>query len=165
MTCFISMAACAPTRSTTPTHQVEEKPQTRRRELKEDSRWPARGQRRRRGGRNVRCSRRLHGMSQRRSLRQRGVERRRRGADGCTQRTVQRMARGSHIIVTRHHQLHAAGAGTDEVHAVWVDDRRCHGHAHRQSKPHQHKAGELDGVAQALHAFDYVVSHRQTLVC
>jgi hypothetical protein len=75
------------------------------------------------------------------------------------------MDRGSHIIVTRHHQLHAAGAGTDEVHAVWVDDRGCHGHAHRQNKPHQHKAGELDGVAQALHAFDYVVSHRQTLVC
>jgi hypothetical protein len=74
------------------------------------------------------------------------------------------MARGSHIIVTRHHQLHAAGAGTDQVHAMWVDDWRCNSHTDRQRKPHQHKAGKLDGVAQALHAFDYVVSHGQATI-
>lgn len=95
-------------------------------------------------------------MGQRGRLRQRGVQRRRWCADGRAQRTVQRVAGCGSFIVTLHHQLHAARVGTDQVHALRVDDGRCHGHADRQRKPHQHKAGELDGVAQALHVSNYV---------
>ena len=90
-------------------------------------------------------------MGQRGRLRQRGVDRRRRRADGGTQRTVQGMGRARHLGIALHHQLHAARAGTDQVHAMGVHHRRSNGDADRQRKPHQHEAGELDGVAQGLH--------------
>ena len=61
-------------------------------------------------------------MGQGGGLRQRGVERRGRRADRRTQGAVQRVAGSGHIIVPLHHQLHAAGAGTDEVHAMRIDD-------------------------------------------
>lgn len=93
-------------------------------------------------------------------LRQRGVERRWWRADGGAQGAVQRVAGGCYIVVTRRHQLHAAGAGTDQVHAMRVDDGGRNSHANRQHKPHQHKAGELDGVAQVLHVFDYGAGHK-----
>ena len=96
-------------------------------------------------------------MGQGRWLRQRGVERRRRRADGCTQRTVQCVAGCGCVVITLRHQLHAARAGTDEVHALRMNDGRRNGHAHRQGKPHQHEAGDVEGVTQALHVSNYVL--------
>jgi len=94
-------------------------------------------------------------MGQWRRLRQRGVECRWRRTDRRTQRTVQRVTGGRLAIGPLHDQFHGASAGTDQVHPVWVDDGRRNRHTHRQRKPHQHKAGELDGVAQEMHALDY----------
>ena len=95
-------------------------------------------------------------MGQGGRLRQRRVEHRRWRTDGRAQRAIQRVARTSRFVIALHHQLHAASAGTDQVHAMRVDDGRCNGHAHRQHKPHQQEAGELEGVTQALHAWNYV---------
>ena len=78
------------------------------------------------------------------------VERRR----GChhrgTQRAIQGVA-GAGVVVALHHQFHASGAGTHQVHGLGVHHRRGHSHTERQHKPHQHTAGEEDGVAQVLH--------------
>lgn len=100
-------------------------------------------------------------MGQRRRLRQRSVERRGWCADGGAQGAIQRVTGcevwGGNVftiavVLALHHQLHAARAGTDQVHDLWVDHGRCNGHTDRQRKPHQHEAGELDGVAKLLHA-------------
>ena len=96
-------------------------------------------------------------MGQGGRLRQRGVERGGWWADGGAQGAIQRVARGGNaitiaVVLALHHQLHAARAGTDQVHDLWVDHRRGNGYADRQRKPHQHEAGELDGVAKLLHA-------------
>ena len=89
-------------------------------------------------------------MRQGRGLGQARVEHGHRGHDGGAQGAVQRVAGGG-VIVALNHQFHAAAAGTHHVHRLGADHRRCHSHAHRQHKPHQHTAGEEDGVAQVLH--------------
>jgi len=94
-------------------------------------------------------------MGQWRGLGQRGVELRRWRGEGRAQRTVHRFGRCSAVIVALHHQLHHASAGTHHVHHFGADHGRRNGHTHRQRKPHQHEAGELDGMAKLLHAQNY----------
>ncbi len=91
-------------------------------------------------------------MGQGGRLGQRGIERRRWRTDRSAQGAIQRVARGRYaftiaVILTLHDQLHAARAGTDQVHDLRVDHRRGNSYAYRQRKPHQHKASELDGIA------------------
>ena len=86
-------------------------------------------------------------MGQRGSLRQRGVERGRRCANRRAQGAIQREAGGGRIVVSLQHQLHSASAGAHHVHARGVENGRGNGHTHRQRKPNQHEAGDLDGVA------------------
>ena len=87
-------------------------------------------------------------MRQGRGLAQAGMERVRGRHDGGTQRAIQGVAG---VVVILHHQFHAAGAGTHQVHGLGVHHGRGHSHTERQHKPHQHTAGEEDGVAQVLH--------------
>ena len=85
-------------------------------------------------------------------LRQRGVERSGWRTDRGAQGAIQLVARrGNAFVLPLHHQLHAARAGTDEVHDLGVDHGGCNGHADRQRKPHQHEAGELEGLSKLLH--------------
>ena len=94
-------------------------------------------------------------MGQWGGLGQRGVELGRWRGHGRAQRAVHRFGRCGAVIVALHHQLHHASAGTHHVHALRVEHGRCNGHTHRQRKPHQHEAGELDSVAKLLHARNY----------
>ena len=89
-------------------------------------------------------------MRQRRGLGQARVERGRWCHDRGTQGAIQGVAGGG-VIVALHHQLHAAAAGTHQVHGLGAHHGRGHRYADRQHKPHQHTAGEEDGVAQVLH--------------
>ena len=94
-------------------------------------------------------------MGQWGGLSQRGVELGRRRGHRRAQRAVHRFGRCGAVIVALHHQLHHASAGTHHVYALGVEHWRCNGHTHRQRKPHQHEAGELDSVAKLLHARNY----------
>ena len=91
-------------------------------------------------------------MGQGGGLGQRGVEGRRWRTDRGAQGAIQLVARGGNaFILPLHHQLHAARAGTDEIHALGVDHGGSNGHADSQREPHQHEAGEVEGVTKLLH--------------
>jgi hypothetical protein len=94
-------------------------------------------------------------MGQGRRLRQRGVKRGRWRSDRHAQWAVHGLGGCTGVIITLHHQLHAASAGTDQIHPLRFHEGSCNGHAYRQRKPHQHEAGKLDGVTKLLHAEDY----------
>ena len=116
----------------------------------------ARRQRRRGSRRNMgRCSS-LQGMGKGRNgrcLHRAGSgwqsHRHAQGAIHCS------VARYSAVCAIHGHQFEHAAAGTDQFGGFGCHQRRSHRHTQRQSKPHQHEAGEVAQLSEGLHGEKY----------
>ncbi len=74
---------------------------------------------------------------------------------GQTQGTVHRAMAGCGAVIAIHiHDFENACAGTDPLGGFGCHQRRRHGHTQRQSKPHQHEAGEVAQLSKGLHGWN-----------
>ena len=112
---------------------------------------------RRRGSRRYmgRCSS-LQGMGERRRLSKLHCARRRWQSHWQAQGAVHCSVAGYSAVVAVHgHQFEHAAAGTHQFGGLGRHQRRRHRHTQRQSKPHQHEAGEVAQLSEGLHGEKY----------
>ena len=57
----------------------------------------------------------------------------------------------SAVVAVHGHQFEHAAAGTHQFGGLGRHQRRGHRHTQRQSKPHQHEAGEVAQLSEGLH--------------
>ncbi len=53
-------------------------------------------------------------------------------------------------VVGLDQELDRTGARADQLHGLWIHQRRCHSHANRHDKPRQHEADGPAPAAQGL---------------
>jgi len=91
-------------------------------------------------------------MGERRNLNQLHRAWRRWQSHGGTQGTVHLTVAGCcAVVAVQSHDFQHAAAGTHHLGGFGCHQRRRHGHAQRQSKPHQHKAGEVAQMSESWH--------------